>query len=262
MTLFDAGSASAGNPAQAPSSADHGGAGYTGAAQAPATDPFSSLDADMRSFAENKGWHRDQNPIGAVLKSYRELESRLGGALPLPAQDDAQGWRKLYSRLGMPDSPDAYALNLPEEHNAEVVGKVRDLFHFAGLTQAQAAAIYDGYMDLSAPYLNSMAEARRADEADAKAAADELGPAGVTAARNTYRRFLTDLNDVGAMEKIMGSGRMLRFFASLAKVTGEDGKGALGIGSGAKPGPGGSGPGGKYTFSDIIRESFANTNTP
>lgn len=313
MNSFDAGSALAGNPAQAVPAAGHanaGSAGNTGAAQAPAfghaatghaahaahpaghTAPghaghtaghashpaghashashtashashpaggvFSSLDADMRAFAENKGWHKDQNPIGAVLKSYRELESRLGGALPLPAEGDARGWRKLYSRLGMPDSPEAYALNLPEEHNPDVAGKVRELFHFAGLTQAQAAAVYDGYMDLSAPYLNAMAEAKRADEDDAKAAAGELGPAGITAARNACRRFLTDIHDVSAVEKIMGSGRMLRFFAGLAKATGEDGKGALGIGSGGNPGSGGSGPGGKYTVADVIREAFAN----
>ena len=262
MDIFDLGSAYAGNPAQTSPAAGHAGAGHNGAAQAPSNDLFSSLDADMRSFAENKGWHRDQNPIGAVLKSYRELESRLGGAMPLPARDDEQGLRKLYAKIGMPDSPDAYALNLPEQHNAEVVGLIRDLFHEVGLTQNQASAIYDGYMDLSAPYLNSVEQAKRDEAADAKAAEKELGPAGVTAARNAFRRFMTDPGDRETMKKLMGSGRMMRFFASLAQVTGEDGKGALGIGSGAKPGLGGSGPGGKYTFSDIIREAFANTNTP
>ena len=96
MTQLEAGSATdAGNPAQGAQSPAAGNdtgsaAAQSGAAQAPANDVFSGLDADTRTFAENKGWLKDQNPVGAVLKSYRELETKLGSAVTLPAEDDAE----------------------------------------------------------------------------------------------------------------------------------------------------------------------------
>ena len=262
MSQLDAGSAGmAGNPAQGAESAAAGndsGMAQSGAAQAPANDVFSGLDADTRAFAENKGWHRDHNPMGAVLKSYRELETRLGGAVTLPAEGDAEGMRKLYGKLGMPDKAEAYALNAPAVFDPAVDSQVRNLFHSAGLTQAQATAIYDGYTKMVEPHVKAM----EADHAEAAATVKELGEARMTAARAAYARFMGDRpEDAEAMEKTMGSGRMLRFFANLAEVIGEDGKGALGIGSSGASDKG-SGPDGKYTHSDLIKEMFEKTAKP
>lgn len=262
MSHLEAGSTEmTGNPAQGAESAaagNNGGMAQSGAAQAPVNDVFSTLDADTRTFAENKGWHRDQNPVGAVLKSYRELETKLGSAVTLPAEGDAEGLRKLYGKLGMPDKSDAYALNAPANFDPTLDSQVRDLFHTAGLTQAQATAVYDGYSKMVEPYVKAL----EADHAEAAATVKELGEARMAAARGAYARFMGDKpEDAEAMEKTMGSRRMLRFFANLAEVIGEDGKGALGIGSVSATGKG-SGPDGTFTHSDLIREMFEKTAKP
>ena len=194
---------------------------------------FAGLDADMRAYAENKGWHKDHNPVGAVLKSYKELESRLGSAVTLPAQGDTEGWNKLYGRLGRPEKAEAYSLPFGEQYDADVAGKVRGMFHTAGLTQSQAEKLFSGYAEMTAPMLRQQAEAEARAADEAAQAAKEVGEQGMGAAKAVFKRFVGEnREDAQVMERVLGDGRMIRFFAGLAKAVGEDGKGSLGLGSG------------------------------
>lgn len=223
----EAGSAYAGNPAEEC---------FSGAAQTPETSGFfAGLDDDLRSFADNKGWTRDRNPAGAVLKSYRELEARLGNSVPLPAEGDDEALRKLFARLGMPDRADAYALRVGEGYDPKLLAKVQGVFHESGLTQKQASAVYDGMLSMLAPQLAEREAAERAGAEAAALTAKELGDEGMALAKAAFAKYVgkdgPELAD--KLQNALGDADMLRFFHAVGLATGEDGKGALGIGSGA-----------------------------
>lgn len=253
MTVTGDGSADAGNLEQGTNSAVDT-AGAVAAQAAADSSAFAGLDAEMRAFAENKGWTRDQNPMGAVLKSYRELEGRIGNSVTLPAEDDADGWRKLYARIGMPEKPDGYDFKLPEKHDPETVGWAKDLFHEAGLSKAQAATVHAKFMEragaIEAASTAQAEEAAKAKAEEAAAAAKEIGEARMTGAKEAFARFVDKDDELGSkLEAALGDGTLIRFFDNLAQAMGEDGKGSLGV-------RGEAGGDKEYSFKDIVSDAF------
>jgi hypothetical protein len=85
-------------------------------------------------------------PLSTVLKNYGHAQERLGKTIVFPdKEDDVEGWNKVYTRLGRPESPDKYTYDLPK---AEGIQWKKDGFdaynrtaHSAGLSNRQAAAI-------------------------------------------------------------------------------------------------------------------------
>jgi hypothetical protein len=138
------GSAGAGNPIT--SIDPNAGDGSNGAG----TDWLAGLEADNRSIVEAKGWKGPQDAI----KSYRELETRLGQTLSVPGKDaTAEDWNKLYEKLGRPESPDKYELkvdrtNLPAEmpYDETFAVEFRNWAHEAGLNPRQVQALHDKWV--------------------------------------------------------------------------------------------------------------------
>lgn len=95
----------------------------------------------------------------ALLRSYRELERRLGRSVQKPESDaDQDGFNRLYSILGRPDSPDAYRIEASHpllESDPELNEKLYDV----GFTQRQAQLVYD----LAAERLIPLLEEARAE---------------------------------------------------------------------------------------------------
>jgi hypothetical protein len=98
-----------------------------------------------RVYMENKGWTKLEQAVPApVLKSYRELEKVMGGkanAVILPKPDDEKGMDELFTKLGRPEQPDGYKVELPAEHQ-EAFGKdelslYQQIAHGARMTGAQ-----------------------------------------------------------------------------------------------------------------------------
>src|SRR5690606_12217572 len=81
-----------------------------------ATDGLDGLPEEARAEAAAEGWG---GPAAAV-ESYRQLERLLGAdkagrGLVLPkGPEDVEGWRAVHARLGCPEAPEAYELDLPE----------------------------------------------------------------------------------------------------------------------------------------------------
>lgn len=95
------------------------GASLTEEARAPAEPPANwrdSLDDDL------KGWAEKFESPAAALKSYRELEKRMGRSVTLPGKDatpeEVQAFRK--KALGVPDAPTDYKFELPDIAPEEV----------------------------------------------------------------------------------------------------------------------------------------------
>ena len=80
--------------------------------------------------------------VDALLKSYRELERRLGQSSHVPDDDDAEAWERLYRATGRPETPEAY--DIATRHpllSAEP--EINRAMYAAGFSQKQAQLAYD-----------------------------------------------------------------------------------------------------------------------
>ena len=101
-------------------------------AQAPAARPPG---------VPEKFWDREAGSIrtDALLKSYVELERKLGSMVPLPDDDDQEGRERLWRVLGVPDAAEEYNIEARDEllqPTAEINAKL----HRAGFTQRTGTA--------------------------------------------------------------------------------------------------------------------------
>lgn len=89
-----------------------------------------------------------------ALRSYVELERRLGRAVDLPGEDaDAAEWRQFHRRLGVPERPDDYPVRFPERLDpgeadgvlAERQGRFLAAMQAAGATPGVVQAALDWF---------------------------------------------------------------------------------------------------------------------
>jgi hypothetical protein len=92
----------------------------------------------------------------ALLKSYLEIERKLGSMIALPADDgDSEGRSRLHRALGVPDGPDDYqiaARSALVESSPEINAKL----HAAGFTPQQAQLVYDLAADHLLPLVDEL----------------------------------------------------------------------------------------------------------
>ena len=105
-----------------------------------------------------KFWDREAGAIrtDALLKSYVELERKLGSMVPLPGDDDQEGRERLWRVLGVPDAAEDYQIEARDEllqPTAEINAKL----HRAGFTQAQAQLVYDLAAEHVLPLIDDVA---------------------------------------------------------------------------------------------------------
>jgi hypothetical protein len=104
-------------------------------AQAPAGRPAA---------VPEKFWDREAGTIrtDALLKSYVELERKLGSMVALPGDGDQEGRERLRRALGVPASAEDYQIEARDEL-LEPTPEINARLHQAGLTQEQAQLVYD-----------------------------------------------------------------------------------------------------------------------
>lgn len=92
----------------------------------------------------DKFWDREAGAIrtDALLKSYVELERKLGSMVPLPSDDDQEGRERLRRALGVPAAADEYQIEVRDEL-LEPTPELNARLHKAGFTQEQAQLVYD-----------------------------------------------------------------------------------------------------------------------
>lgn len=93
--------------------------------------------------------------VEALLKSYLELERKLDGMVPKPG-DGGDFDPRLRSALGVPETPDGYAVTLASEL-LERDGEADMKMHEAGFTPKQVQLAYDLAAERMIPALEAMA---------------------------------------------------------------------------------------------------------
>jgi hypothetical protein len=92
----------------------------------------------------DKFWDREAGQIrtDALLKSYLELERKLGAMVPLPGDDDEEGRERLRRALGVPAAAGEYRIEVRDEL-LQPTSELNARLHEAGFTQEQAQLVYD-----------------------------------------------------------------------------------------------------------------------
>ena len=90
----------------------------------------------------------------ALLKSYLELERKLGSMVPVPADEtDRDAQTRLLRALGVPEAPEQYRIE-PRHQLIEANPKINAKLHQAGFTERQAQLVYDLAADHLVPLLD------------------------------------------------------------------------------------------------------------
>jgi hypothetical protein len=136
-----------------------------------------------------KFWNPDAGTIRteALLKSYVELERKLGSMVPLPGDDDQEGRERLWRALGVPTNADDYEIETRDEL-LEPTPEINARLHQAGFTQEQAQLVYDLAADHVLPLLDDAMSELQAQR-DAERLARHFG--GDSSWQNLARQIRT-----------------------------------------------------------------------
>lgn len=144
--------------------------------QAPAIEPepeVAQAAAARPDGIPEKFWDPEAGTLrtDALLKSYLELERKLGSMVPMPGEDgDLAGNMRLRRLLGVPESAEEYRIEAASEL-LEPDPVVNAKLHEAGFNQRQAQLVYDLAADYMLPLIgDAMSEMEAARDAERLAA--------------------------------------------------------------------------------------------
>jgi hypothetical protein len=182
-----------------------------------------------------------------VVRSYAELERKLGNAVHVPGEQAGEAERaRFYERIGRPKRVEDYAIDvpadLPDILRPDEAGEGRqrrflEHAHRAGLTRNQAqAAINWYYGELANEHTRST---RARGESFAEAETSLRSEWGGDYDRNVEygRRAMAQFGDVDAvdrMEETLGTSQVLRMMARIGRALGE--ASTVNVGGGARSG--------------------------
>ena len=185
----------------------------------------AGFDEETSAYVTNKGW---QNPSD-ILNSYRNLEKFAGGSknlVELPGVDaDAAAMDAFFNKLGRPDSPDKYNLNMPDTGDKQLADWFRGKAHESGLTDKQAASLFNAWNEMSTSRLQEMMDQQQADSekaiADLKKEWGQGYDAQIDMGKRAANALGYDAEQLNAIEDKLGTADMLKLFATLGSKMGE-----------------------------------------
>lgn len=198
---------------------------------------YGGFDGETQAYLRNKGWTNDHGP-GEVVKAYRHLERlQRSEHVPWPKDaNDAEGYARIYDRLGRPKDPAGYGLRSTGAGDGGFVDAMSKTFHELGLSARQAQGIAQRYT------AHAQAIQASADRQYAARSVAELGQVRRDWGDEADRRFAAAQRFAVAfgierpvMEKIeraIGTRAMLTLFSRAGEGLSED----RGHGAGAASG--------------------------
>lgn len=222
-------------PAGAPAPS---GTGAPGANPPPAPWFAGFQNPELRGYVETKGF---QGPE-ALADSYRNLE-RLRGVpadrlLSLPEKPDAPEWDAVWNRLGRPEKPDGYGLQVPDGQDRTFADRMAATMHKLGVSKSAAAGLNAEWNAFIAEEMAAAdRDAQQADAADLAGLRSEWGAKydeHVELGRRAGREFGLSEDEFTAVQRALGSGKTLKLFARIGEKMAEPGR--FDAGGGSSPG--------------------------
>lgn len=184
------------------------------------------LSESSLALVQNKGWDN----LESVLTSYSNVEKFAGGAknlVELPGHDaDQQAMDSFFNKLGRPESADGYEFAGVENGDSDLDSWYRSTVHKYGLTEQQAAGLFDEYNEMLSGRSEAMQEAALvSSEEQYNNLVKEWGnnfqknmDAGTIAAQ----ALGYDKQALEALESKLGTADMLKLFSTIGSRMGED----------------------------------------
>jgi hypothetical protein len=203
-------------PSPTPPSATPPAGGTGGETPTQAWDWGAHAKDEDLGWLQTKGYKEPKD----LIKAARSFESTIGlEKLPLPKDEkDTEGWNRVYKRLGMPEKPEDYKLELPEGTDKTFVDRMAKMMHANGVSQKAAASLAKEYMAFGSEQQQRQAQAQQAEHArDLDALKVQWGAATereVTVAQMGIDAFCGE----GMLDKFkaaLGPAETLRFFNKL-----------------------------------------------
>lgn len=192
--------------------------------------PADMADPEVIGTVQAKQW---QGPADAI-KGYANLErllgaDRAGRTITIPKDEtDVDGWKAVYAKLGAPETPEGYELPVPQGQSDAFAKQAAAWFHEAGVPKGQAAKLAGKWNE----YMAAQVQASEQAEAEALKAEHEAlakdwgaGPAAETQkeiARRAAVKLGLDEASIGALEKVAGFSKVMKAFAKMGELLGED----------------------------------------
>lgn len=194
--------------------------------QAATTDWTSGFNDDLKGFVQNKGF---KDPA-SVLDSYRNLEKLMGTPkerlLRLPENmDDATAMGEIYTRLGRPQTPEDYKIEVPKDGDASFAKWAQGTFHELGLTTKQASALVNKWNEFAVNHQNGMTEKSAAEmQAQHDGLKREWGAAfdqNISVAKRAAAEFGISAEVIDKMESAMGFTQVMKLMHTIGAKLGE-----------------------------------------
>lgn len=219
-----AGDAGAGSGGSGNNTGANGAGGQGTGGTAPAWHGLTEA-ADV-AYVQTKGWKAAPD----IYKSYRGVETLIGRdpstLLAIPRADDPAGQRAVFARLGMPESADKYDIVAPEGANDAYKSWVKETFHKAGLTAAQAKALSTANTEYVKTQADEAVKAyERAVQTDKATLLSEWRGGyerQMNAAQTAVKALGFTADMIDAMEETQGYAATMKFFAAIGQKLGED----------------------------------------
>lgn len=143
----------------APAADPAGTAGTPAAGAEGQVDFLSGFNEELRPWVANKA-PKDLNQLAMMYRNLEQLVGDQKSLIKLPPADDEAGWNEVFTKLGRPETPDSYKIEIPAEGGDEkLAGWARGIFHKAGLSQAQVEKIVPEWNKMAAEQMAAVKQA-------------------------------------------------------------------------------------------------------
>lgn len=185
------------------------------------------IDESTQGYIQAKGWDSPK----ALLESYRNLEKFKGASedrlLTLPEDQLPENMGEVWNRLGRPESPEGYEIELPEGVNVDEtrLNSMRELAHSKGVSKDafQEFARLDAEQQVAQQkaFEEQAASELRQQETELKNEWGSKYDESVFMAEKGMREMGMSQDQVDAMKYSLGYDTTMKFFNKVASAMGE-----------------------------------------
>lgn len=195
----------------------------------PAPNWLEGLGDETKGYIERKGFKSPADVVAAYQNS-EKLISKIGGdwesVVKVPGKDATPEERQeFHKRLGVPESPDEYGLQVPEGSSGEFAKWAADHFHKANLTPDQANTLANSWNEYVASQNESAKQAaEQAVSTQVRELKQEWGSTydkNIATAQDAVKRLGVAPEQIDALQKVMGFDGVMKFFQNIGTKTGE-----------------------------------------
>ena len=180
-------------------------------------------DAELKGYVSNKGW----SDPAELAKGYQNLEKLLGSEkMPMPkGPEDAEGWIRVYDKLGRPVSPDGYGIKAAEGADPAFANSAMEKFHQLGLSEKQGQELANWWAEQSQGLVAQQQQQTEQNFekqlAEVKTEWGDKYDENVELGRRAAREYGLDAEKLGKLESALGTAEMMKLMASIGRGQGE-----------------------------------------